>query len=305
MKQDKFVIIDAPAILHRAWHALPKLTDRMGRVINAVYGFTSVFLKILRELQPTYLAACFDTAAPTFRHKIYKEYKATRKPQPQEFYDQIPLVKEALKAFNVPIFEKNGYEADDLIGVLSQCKKENSETIIVTGDLDTLQLVDKKTKVYFLRQGISGVKIYDENLIRQKYGLEPYQLVDFKALRGDPSDNITGVKGIGKKTATELIQRFGSLEGIYQFLENSHTANSSEIKPGVKKLLIEQKEQAFLSKKLLTILKEKPKDLVVEIGVWPGPNLDEVEEIFKNLGFKSLLERLKKVEVNPRQETIF
>lgn len=306
MIKERFLIIDAPAILHRAWHALPKLTDKKGRVINAVYGFISFFLKLLREIKPIYLAACFDTAAPTFRHQLYKDYKATRVSQPQEFYDQIPLTKEILKAFNIPVFEKHGYEADDLIGILSrQNETRNLETIIVTGDLDTLQLVDNKNKVYFLKRGISEIKIYDENLVKEQYGLTPKQLIDFKALKGDPSDNIPGVKGIGKKTAFELVQRFGSLEGIYQYLEKCSNIDSKEIRPEVKKLLIEQKDQAFISKKLITILKEPPKDLTVEIKPWPGPNNEEVKEIFKQFGFKSLLERLKKVEINPKQSSIF
>jgi len=294
MQKERLVIIDAPAILHRAWHALPKLTDKKGQVVNAVYGFTSVFLRLLREFQPTHIAACFDTAAPTFRHRVYKEYKATRLPQPQEFYDQIPLTKEVLRAFNIPVFEKDGYEADDFIGILShKYHQTDSEIIIVTGDLDALQLVNKKTKIYFLKQGISEIKIYD---------LAPRQLIDFKALVGDPSDNIPGIEGIGKKTALDLIQKFGGLEAIYQCLE---TSGNKEIRVGIKKLLREQREKAFLSKKLVTILKEAPKDLTLEIKDWPGPDMEKIKEIFKRLDFQSLLKRLEKTEINPKQNKIF
>jgi len=307
MEKEKFIIIDTPAILHRAWHALPKLTDKTGRVVNAVYGFSSVFLKILREFRPTFIAACFDTPAPTFRHQVYKEYKATRLPQSKEFYDQIPLVKEVLQAFNVSVFEKEGYEADDLIGILVyKYQHLVPEIIIITGDLDALQLVNNRVKVYFLKQGISEVKIYDEKEVEARYGLSPQQLVDFKALRGDPSDNIPGVPGIGEKTAQDLIRRFGSLEAVYQHLADCEQgARECEIKNNVRKLLNEEKERAILSKKLVTILKEAPKDFVFEVKSWSGPNIEKVEEVFNNFGFKSLLERFKKNEINPKQNTIF
>jgi DNA polymerase-1 len=284
MSDSKFIIIDGPAVLHRAWHALPKLTDPKGRVISAVYGFTSLLLKLLREYQPQYLAVAFDTPAPTFRHQVYKEYKATRVPQPQEFYDQFPIVKDILKTFGIKILEKEGFEADDLIGAL--VKKSSLNNLIVTGDLDTLQLINQKTKVYFLRQGISEVKIYDQEAVKNRFGLSPEQLIDFKALRGDPSDNIPGARGIGEKTALALIQKFGSLENIYQHV--------NEIKESIRKLLIEQKEQIFLGKKLVTI-----KSDISEIDSLENYRLEKIDQEkikqkFEELGFKSLIKRLEK-----------
>jgi len=284
MSDSKFIIIDGPAVLHRAWHALPKLTDPKGRVISAVYGFTSLLLKLLREYQPQYLAVAFDTPAPTFRHQVYKEYKATRVPQPQEFYDQFPIVKDILKTFGIKTLEKEGFEADDLIGAL--VKKSSLNNLIVTGDLDTLQLINQKTKVYFLRQGISEVKIYDQEAVKNRFGLSPEQLIDFKALRGDPSDNIPGARGIGEKTALALIQKFGSLENIYQHL--------NEIKESIRKLLIEQKEQIFLGKNLVTI-----KSDISEIDSLENYRLEKIDQEkikqkFEELGFKSLIKRLEK-----------
>ncbi len=302
-KRKRLIIIDCNSIIHRAFHAIPPLATKKGELVNAVYGFTSVLLKLLRELQPVYIAACFDTAAPTFRHQAYKEYKANRVRQPQEFYDQIPLAKEVLQALNIPFFEKDGYEADDLIGILTKTYyRPEIEIVIVTGDLDTLQLVDQKTRVYFLHQGVSGVKIYDENQVKSRYNLGPQQLLDFKALVGDPSDNIPGIKGVGKKTALELIKRFGSLEAIYEYLEKDDV---SEIKEGIKKLLIKQKESAFLSKQLVAIIKEPPQNLFLEIKIWPGPNSQKVMNTFKQLGFKSLAERFQKQKINPGQTKIF
>ena len=219
----KFVIIDTPALLHRAWHAIPPLKDKNGRVVNALYGFLSILMKAIGDLKPDYLALTFDRKEPTFRHKEFKDYKAQRVRQPQEFYDQFPLAKEAAAAFGIPVFEMIGFEADDLIGTLTDLAEKNKdvESIVVTGDLDTLQLVDDQTKVLSLKKGVTDTVLYDEAAVRERYGLNPDQLIDYKALRGDPSDNIPGVKGIGEKGAAELIKEFGSLEKIYEYLESS------------------------------------------------------------------------------------
>lgn len=173
---------------------------------------------MFKELKPDYVAVTFDRREPTFRHKEFKEYKAQRKKQPDELYNQIPRLKEVIETFGVPIYEKAGYEADDVIGAICENKTVNNpeiDSIIVTGDLDTLQLVDDNTKVYTLKRGITDTVIYDEKAVKQRYGLTPGQLIDFKALKGDQSDNIPGVKGIGEKTALEMIQEFGSLENLY------------------------------------------------------------------------------------------
>jgi len=216
----RLIIIDGNAVIHRAFHALPPLTTKKGELVNAVYGFLLVFFKAIKEFQPDFVVATFDFPAPTFRHQKYKLYKATREKAPKELYQQIPKIKEVLEGFNVQIFEKQGFEADDLIGTISQKAPKKQilpeiETIILTGDLDALQLVDKNTKVYILRKGVKDIVLYDREKVKEKYGgLEPEQLIDFKALRGDPSDNIPGVFGIGEKTAIALIKEFGTLENL-------------------------------------------------------------------------------------------
>ncbi|MFH1173346.1 MAG: 5'-3' exonuclease H3TH domain-containing protein, partial [bacterium] len=222
MPKKRFIIIDAFGLLHRAWHALPPLKTKSGLVTNAAYGFTSILLRVLKELKGTHIAVAFDRAEKTTRHEQYEDYKATRVKQADEFYAQIPLVHEIVQAFDIPIFEKAGYEADDLIGALSKQLDPDPdlETIIVTGDLDTLQLVDNNTKVYTLKRGISDSIMYDEEEVKKRYdGLGPDKIVDLKALAGDASDNIPGVKGIGQVGAIKLLTDFGNLDNIYEYLE--------------------------------------------------------------------------------------
>ena len=221
------LVLDANAILHRAFYALPPLTTKEGKPINAVYGFLLVLFKVIKEFRPDFLAVAFDFPAPTFREKIFKEYKAKRPKAPDEFYQQIPEIKKILQEIGVKIFEKKGYEADDIIGTISKIVKEQEkdseiETIIVTGDLDMLQLVDSLTKVYLLKRGIKNTGLYDENLVKEKLELLPGQISDFKALFGDPSDNIPGVYGIGRKTACQLIKNFQSLEGLYKVMAQTY-----------------------------------------------------------------------------------
>lgn len=292
-KKSKFIVIDALAILHRAWHALPKLKDPKGRTINAVYGFTALLLKLLREQKPDYIVATFDTKVPTFRHKKYKKYKATRVPQPQEFYDQIPITKQVIESFNIPVFSKDGFEADDLIATLianQKSKIKNLKSVIVTGDLDLLQLVDDQTHVYFLKQGVKNIKIYDRDAVYERFNLPPTQLIDFKALVGDPSDNILGAPGIGPKTAADLIKQFKTIEKIYQYLKTP----GDKIKKSVAKTLIKNKKDVLLAKELITI-----KHNVDDIAF--GPNnathkldAEKIIKIFQELGFYSLIKRLEK-----------
>ncbi|MDD2646552.1 MAG: 5'-3' exonuclease H3TH domain-containing protein [Patescibacteria group bacterium] len=307
---DKFIVIDGPAVIHRAWHALPKLTDPRGRSVSAVYGFISLLLKLIREQQPKYIAVAFDTKALTFRHEAYKEYKEGRVKQPQEFYDQFAIIKELLNAFGIKFVEQPGFEADDLIGTLVD--KSDKENLIVTGDLDTLQLVNSQTKVYFLHKGISDIKIYDQEAIEQRYGLTPRQLIDFKAMRGDPSDNIGGIKGIGEKTALVLLQKFGSLEKIYEYLETCQ--KDCEIRDSVKDLLIEQKDKAFFDKNLVTIKKDMAGYEDLEQYNLEPMNKEKITEVLSQLGFSSLIKRLdsppkavKKTKETPssRQSSLF
>lgn len=303
ISDSKFIIIDGPAVLHRAWHALPKLTDPNGRVISAVYGFVSLLLKLLREQKPGYVAVAFDTPAPTFRHQAYKEYKATRVAQPQEFYDQFPIIKNLLTTFGIKVLEKDGFEADDLIGALA--KKSSLDNLIVTGDLDTLQLVNPKTQVYFLRQGISEIKIYDQEAVKNRYDLVPEQLIDFKALRGDPSDNIPGARGIGEKTALVLIQKFGNLEQIYQHLKDCEKGENCQIRDSVKRILLEQKEQIFLGKKLVTIKLDIEGVDQIEQYRLVKADYEKVKKMFEELGFQSLIKRLEKEGPEEKQRALF
>ncbi len=297
-KNPKLVVIDAPAVLHRAWHALPKLTDPQGRIINAVYGFTVLLLKLIREQKPDYLAVAFDTKAPTFRHKKYKEYKATRVPQPQEFYDQIPITKKIIQAFDIPIFACDGFEADDLIGTIVDYQKNKIsklKSLIITGDLDFLQLVDARSHVYFLRQGLSKIKIYDRSAVYQRFDLFPKQLIDFKALQGDASDNIKGAPGVGPKTALGLIKKFKTLENIYQYLEKSKLKNKTpQIKETLAKILIENKKNILLAKELVTIKKNVKTISLDKIKRLNNFDLVKIIQTFKKLGFNTLIKKIEK-----------
>lgn len=291
----KLILIDSNALVHRAFHALPpSLTSPKGIVTNAVYGFTSVLLKMLKDLKPDYIAATFDMAGPTFRHEEFSEYKATRTKAPDELYAQIPLVKSLLAAFGIPVFELQGYEADDVIGSLAEQAKQiaDLETIIVTGDMDTLQLVDSPcVSVFTLRKGVTDTVIYDEKEVKKRYGISPAQIADFKGLKGDPSDNIPGVKGIGEKTASMLIQKFGSLENLYEKLERDKKKLGIPEKLSAK--LIESKDMALFSKKLATIIRNVPVAFTIEDVDWhtrfDGAALDN---IMREFGFFSLLKRI-------------
>ena len=283
----KFILIDGNALVHRAYHALPRLTTPKGELINAVYGFTSVLLRVLKELQPEYVAVTFDLEGPTFRHEEFEEYKATRVKAPQELYDQLQRVKEVVRAFNIPIYEKQGYEADDVIGTLACLAiklKQKVATIIVTGDLDTLQLVDEGTSVYTLKKSIQDTVLYDEKKVAERYGLTPEQMTDFKGLKGDPSDNIPGVPGIGEKTASELLKEFHNLDALYQNLAN--------LPKRIQGKLTEYKDQAFFSKYLATIKRDVPIDFDLTKCRLADYNPQEVKKLFEELGFNTLLKRL-------------
>jgi len=314
----KLVLIDGHALVHRAFHALPPtLNSPKGVPTNAVFGFTSVFIKMIKDLKPEYIAATFDLAAPTFRHEEFAEYKAHREKAPNELHAQVPMIKEILLAFGVPIYEKPGFEADDLIGALAEVSKKNMDiqTIIVTGDLDTLQLVDKKKVVVFtLRKGVTDTVIYDEEEVVKRYGLVPDQLVDFKGLKGDPSDNIPGVPGVGEKTAAALIQKFKTLEFLYEEISNLQSLiskqiqnpkskkNKIQIKPPLSEKLVqkllENKDMAFFSKKLATIIRNVDIDFDLPKAEWTkNLNKTEVERIFKELGLYSLIKRLEELDI--------
>jgi len=300
----RLIIIDSNSVIHRAYHALPALTTKKGELVNAVYGFLLVFFRAVKDFRPDFIAACFDFPGPTFRHKKFKEYKAKRPPAPEELYQQIPKVKEILKAFDISVFEKEGFEADDIIGTISRLAPQKQilpeiETVILSGDLDILQLVDYQTKAYSLRRGMKDIVLYDEKQVQEKFqGLIPKQLLDFKALRGDPSDNIPGVTGIGEKTAIKLIKEFGPLENLYSELSQRPLpkAVATSINQRLRVKLEEYKEQAFLSKDLARIKRDVPIDFNLEKCRWKEYNKEKIIQTLKNLEFYSLIKRLPAVK---------
>ena len=299
MSEDKkrLIILDSNAIIHRSFHALPDFRTPRGELVNAVYGFISILIKVLKEFKPDYVAATFDVAGPTFRDEEYAEYKANRVKAPDELYAQIPMVKKVLTAFNISIYEKEGFEADDVIGTISKLvpKKQAHppiETIIVSGDLDTLQLVDKHTKVYTMRKGMHDTVLYDEDAVEKRFeGVSAEQLIDYKGLRGDPSDNIPGVTGVGEKTAIRLLLDFGSLENLYKELENN-TEKAKKLNTKLAERLLEYKDQAFFSRELATIRLDVPLEFNIKDLEWHDFDRAEVERVLGEFGFKSLLERL-------------
>ncbi|MFH1643291.1 MAG: 5'-3' exonuclease H3TH domain-containing protein [Patescibacteria group bacterium] len=301
MDNKKLIIIDSNSIVHRAFHALPPLTNKKGQPIGAVYGFFLAFFRAIKDFQPDFVVTCFDLPGPTFRHKKFKQYKAKRPKAPQSLYDQIPIIKDILESLNVPIFGKQGFEADDIIGTIAKIAPRKQvvpalESIIMTGDKDALQLVDKKTKVFLLARGIKNAILYDEEEVIKKHGITPEQILDYKALRGDPSDNIPGVTGIGEKTATMLLNKFFTLEKIYKEIEEN-SAKSKELKPGLRNLLIQYKEQAFLSKYLATINKDVPIDFQLKKSQWGNYKESEVISFLSELGFHGLIKRLLRLKV--------
>ncbi len=296
MEQEKkrLIVIDSNSLIHRAFHALPPLTTKKGEIVNAVYGFLLVFLKAIREFQPDYIAACFDVRGPCFRHKKYKEYKAKRPKAPDELYQQIPRIKEILKNFQVPIFEKQGFEADDLIATISDKAPKQQiypeiETIVLSGDLDTLQFINKNTKVCTLGKGIKETVIYDEEKVKERFEISPKQVVDFKALAGDPSDNIPGAIGIGKKTAVELLKEYNNIENLYDSIEKGR---AWDIRPRIKALLLKNKELVFLSQVLARADKNVDFDFELEKCALKGYDKKKIKEIFQELNFYSLIDRL-------------
>jgi len=290
----KFVIIDGNALLHRAWHALPPLTTKDGQLVNAVYGFTAILLNIIKEFRPEYGAVAFDPPGGTFRHESYKEYKATREKQPDELYAQIPLIKEVAQSFGFRIEEHARFEADDVLGTLARqaTGHEGIKTIIVTGDMDALQLVDDKTVVFTLKKGISETVTYDRAAVKERYGFGPEKVVEYKALAGDSSDNIPGVAGVGEKTAKDLLSKFDSIDDIYKYLEKG---GGEKIKETLGKKLLSHKKEAYMSRELATIRKDiNLKFSPSEFAVKPAKR-EELFEIFRKLEFRSLLNRAQAV----------
>lgn len=294
-------LIDGNSLIHRAYHALPPLTTPKGKASGAVYGFTSMLLKVIDELKPTHIAVAWDTGKPTFRHQEYAAYKEHRPKMPQDLFDQLQMTKEVVGAFNIPQYEVEGYEADDVVGTLasqaSQIRNskfeirdgEDMEVTIVTGDLDLLQLVNEQIQVFTSRKGFSDTVTYDIDAVEERFdGLSPEQIVDYKALKGDSSDNIPGVSGVGDKTATKLLNEYGDLEAVYE--------NLDEISTRARNNLIKEQEEAFLSQKLAQIDTHVPIQLKPKQMRLSDYNLAEVRKIFQQFGFRTLLDRLPESE---------
>lgn len=282
----KLILIDGNSLVHRAFHAIPPLTTGTGQHTNAVYGFTTMFLRLLEDERPDYLAVAFDKGKVTFRHGEFEDYKANRTETPDELRSQFPLVKELLEAYRVPIFEQEGYEADDLLGTLARkAEAEGFSVLIVSGDRDVLQLVSPRVTVLFTRRGISELEVMDAGAVEEYLGVPPEQVADYKGLVGDQSDNIPGVPGIGPKTATKLLKEFENLEEILSDLEGVR-------QKGVRSKLEEYCEQARLSKRLATIVCDIPLDVDWEELQRKEPDWDAVTSLFRELEFRSLLQRV-------------
>lgn len=310
----KLILIDGNAILHRAFHALPLLTNKDGIVVNAVYGFFSMFLKILDDQKPDFIIVCFDRKAPTFRKELFVGYQAKRPKMSDDLVPQIKFVHEILEKSKVVIFEVDGYEADDMIGTIANqsqksklptslklrgaSKIQNIETMIVSGDRDLLQLVNHHVKMIAPVTGLTNMIVYDRAKVKEKFGINPSQIVDYKALVGDASDNYPGVAGVGPKTAATLINEYGSLEKIYKNLEKIKAKN-----PNLALKLAEGAEAAGLAQKLAGVVLDAPITLDIEKARLKYFDKEGLKKEFERFGFKSLLKRLEGNATKVPQET--
>ena len=288
-EKKRLLIVDGNSILNRAYYVILPLSAPDGTPTNAVYGFLNILLKYLEEETPDYLGVAFDLKAPTFRHKMFDDYKAQRKPAPDDFIVQIPIMKEVLSAMDCKCIELEGYEADDIIGTVSKiCDENDVSCSILTGDKDDLQLSSDNTvvKLVVTRMGNTTTTPYDYNAVIEKFGVTPSECIDVKGLAGDPSDNIPGVKGVGEKTAVSLIEKYQSIENIYDKIDEIEVTNSVRTK------LKNDKDMAFLSKKLATIIRDVPIDFKFEDYKFEEPDEKKLSEIFIRLNFKSFLKRL-------------
>ncbi|MSR76094.1 MAG: DNA polymerase I [Candidatus Ryanbacteria bacterium] len=300
----KLVILDAHALIHRSFHALPSFASPSGEPLGAVYGVSAVLLKLIRDLRPTHIVAAFDREEPTFRHIVYENYKATRSETKSDLIPQFDKVKEVFRAFGIPILEAPGFEADDILGTLvEKFKKEKDLTIIIaSGDMDTMQLIDdKRVMVYTLRKGIEDTILYDEEKVLERFGFGPTLIADYKGLKGDPSDNIIGIKGIGEKSATDLIKHYGSIEEMYIKLKKEKKSPAF-LKDRIKKLLIEGEEDALFSKELATIRRDAPVEADLGSMAFASIPIEEVSKIFRKFHFPSLISRLQDAGAPPKKE---
>ncbi|WP_200758654.1 DNA polymerase I [Effusibacillus dendaii] len=283
----KLILIDGNSITYRAFFALPLLTTASGRHTNAAYGFTMMLMRLLQDERPTHVAVAFDKGKTTFRHEFFTEYKGTRDKTPNELSEQFPIVREVLDAFGITHLEKEGYEADDIIGTLArQAEAAGYETLVVSGDKDLLQLVSDRVHAILTRKGITETELYDIAKVQERYGLTPQQIIDLKGLMGDTSDNIPGIPGVGEKTALKLLHEFGSVESV---LANVDKVSGKKLQEKI----IEHRDKALLSKKLATIFREVPVDSDLDRLAYEGFQASRLRETFRQYEFKSLLNKLE------------
>jgi DNA polymerase-1 len=301
------VLLDSHAILHRAYHALPDFTSPTGEPTGALYGVVAMLLKIIEELKPDYIAACFDLPDPTYRHEVFEGYKAGRAKTDDSLVAQIIRSRDIFTAFGIPMYEQPGFEADDLLGTLVEQTKHHDDlrVVIASGDMDTLQLVDgDRVVVYTLKKGIKDTILYDEKTVKERFGFGPDMVPDFKGLRGDPSDNIPGIKGIGEKSATDLITKFGSVDAIYKKLKKDEAQFiAAGIKPRILELLKNGEEEAQFSKMLATIRRDAPTHFALPEKRWRDDlDIEKVLTLFGELGFRTLGIRIKELFGNSTHE---
>lgn len=296
MNSKKLMIIDGNSLLYRAFYALPPLTTRDGIYTNGVYGFLTMFYKVIEEYKPEYITVVFDKKGPTFRHEEYEDYKAGRIKTPNELSLQFPILKDILDALNITRYELDGFEADDLAGTIAKLGEESGlEVIALTGDRDYLQLASKTTKILLTKKGITDMEIYDYDAVLERYELTPLQFIDLKGLMGDKSDNIPGVPSVGEKTGIKLLKQYDSIDGIYE--------NICNISGKLKEKLIEYRHQAFMSKRLSQIITNIPLNIDMEEMKVKEPNSEELYEIYQRLEFKNFIDRIDSNLIKENEKT--
>ncbi len=315
MSESSLVLIDAHALIYRAYFAFPPLTTPEGKLVNAVYGFTRILLTSIEDLSPEYIAVAFDLPKPTFRHTQFAGYKAQRKEMPDDLQPQIEIVKQVVKSLNIPDFSVEGYEADDVIGtlarqasVMNDAGGDPNKVVILTGDRDAFQLVTDDIHVLMPAQGKNPPREFGPSEVKDRMGIRPDQIIDYKALAGDASDNIPGVPGIGDKTACHLLTVFDSVENLYQEIKDQTPRVSDKLilKPNVLKKLSEGYESSVMSKQLATIDQNVPIQLKLEDCRVAGYDKSQAVELFYSLGFKSLQKLLPKDDFeNGLQDALF
>ena len=300
-QKQKLILLDSHAIIHRAYHALPEFMNSRGEPTGAIYGLATMLFKIITDLKPDYIIACFDLPKKTFRHEAYDNYKAGRAKADDALVAQLISSRAFFKSLSIPMYECEGFEADDLLGTIAeQIKKgkKDLDIIIASGDMDTLQLVDDDlVQVYTLKKGINDTILYSEEKVRERFGFSPKSLPDYKGLRGDPSDNIIGIKGIGEKTATTLISKYGTVENIYKALKKSKDeVKKLGVTDRIITLLLEGEEEALFSKTLATIRLDAPIKFELPEKKWNKTvDKNSVAEFFRDMEFKSLQNRFLNV----------